>query len=283
MATANRETSTCHSCGGVLNQFLLKSCWRVQKLSPWINSSCRVPRLKASPPSVSDLPWDKGGLINSPLLSVHVAPIAHFPLSTSSPCSTRDHCQSFWQLNGGLLAFKAAARVPPLRRIREVCWPHLLAAGAIRIIAVIPSEEARGGGGSVKRANLTSQRLARSHTHTLQTCMFGYVCCIKMANVSLHRSETSHGSLGTAWGWWGGGRGEESWRVLCFYLSIYWGLPLQIHTLILPPLQDWWKRAANDSFSVHKWVFMTHTENAENNPTSVSRYYHSQTLYSASE
>lgn len=198
MATANRETSTCHRCGGVLNQFLLKSCWRVQKLSPWINSSCRVPRLKASPPSVSDLPWDKGGLINSPLLSVHVAPIAHFPLSTSSPCSTRDHCQSFWQLNGGLLAFKAAARVPPLRRIREVCWPHLLAAGAIRIIAVIPSEEARGGGGSVKRANLTSQRLARSHTHTLQTCMFGYVCCIKMANVSLHRSETSHGSLGTA-------------------------------------------------------------------------------------
>lgn len=36
MATANRETSTCHHCGGVLNQFLLKSCWRVQKLSPWI-------------------------------------------------------------------------------------------------------------------------------------------------------------------------------------------------------------------------------------------------------
>lgn len=78
---------------------------------------------------------------------------------------------------------------PPLRRIREVCWPHLLAAGAVRIIAVIPSEEAGEGGGSVKRANLTSQRLARSHTHTVQTCMSEYVWCVKIPNVSLHSLE----------------------------------------------------------------------------------------------
>lgn len=109
MATANRETS-CHHCGGVLNQFLLKSWWRVQKLSSWFISAVVISTKCISPHWGATSLKDKDVLLTAP--SVHEAPLPicfhHF-----IPCFNPRSLSQLWQLNRGLPAFKAAARLLP--------------------------------------------------------------------------------------------------------------------------------------------------------------------------
>lgn len=85
---------SCHHCGGVLNQFLLKSsCWWVEKLSLWIISSVVSHDWRHLLPLGIDLPGDKDALLTPPLF---MRPVHPFAFSTSSLRLAWDLCLNFY-------------------------------------------------------------------------------------------------------------------------------------------------------------------------------------------
>lgn len=172
MATANRETS-CHHCGGVLNQFLLKSCWCAQKWGTWVISAVVPLEWRHLLPPGDGLP---GGQRRRIKLGAAPPPLA---LAASFPRSARDPCQSFGCWMGVYWLLKRPPVSSPQKNKGSVL--AALVAARARVCDHSPPPLGIRKGWRQWWELIWQVKGSHTHTHTLQTVTCKYVYPIKMS------------------------------------------------------------------------------------------------------